>query len=82
MFLLSLFRVERLKKVTKPSPDHMIVEPLEFKGLVTRCLSSWCAAVPALDVQANLQTLKVRPSFATAYMHVAIIKLMTTVVHA
>lgn len=52
-------RVKCLQDETSPSPDHMIVEPLEFKGQITRSLSSWCSAVPAIDVQANLQTLKV-----------------------
>ena len=32
----------------------MIIEPLEFKGQVTRSLSSWCSAVPAIDVALNL----------------------------
>ncbi len=68
MFSLPLSRVELLKEETKPSPGYMIVEPLEFKGVVTRSLSSWCTAVPAVDVQANLQTLKVRPCVATVYM--------------
>ncbi|XP_064396100.1 intermembrane lipid transfer protein VPS13C-like isoform X3 [Halichondria panicea] len=57
---IQLGRVERLKEETKPSPGHMIVEPLEFSGVVTRSLSSWCTVVPAVDVQANLQTLNLR----------------------
>ncbi len=49
-----------MKEEVKLSPDHMIIEPLEFRGVVTRSLSSWCVAVPAVDVEANVQTLKVK----------------------
>ena len=39
--------------------DHVILEPLAFSGQVIRRLSSWCIAVPAIAVKANLKALEV-----------------------
>ena len=46
--------------------DHVIVEPLEFNGLVNRSLSSWYVGVPRVDVKANLQAIEVREGATVA----------------
>ena len=38
---------------------HMILEPLRFVGTVRRSLSSWCTAIPAVDVRAGLEDVEV-----------------------
>ena len=54
-----MYRVEDFKEKTEPAISHKIIKPLQFSGEVTRSLSSWYKAVPAVDVQANLQMLEV-----------------------
>ena len=47
------------KEKTEPAIGHKIIKPLQFSVEVTRSLSSWYKAVPAVDVQADLQMLEV-----------------------
>ena len=39
--------------------DHMILKPLEFRGVVKRSLSGWCSSVPAVNIEANLKAMEV-----------------------
>ena len=64
-----LCRVENFKENTEPAISHKIIKPLQFSGEVTRSLSSWYKAVPAVDVQANLQMLEV--GRASSMYHIA-----------
>ena len=40
--------------------NHVILEPLQFSGQVTRSLSGWCTAIPAVSVVSKLEAVQVR----------------------
>ena len=39
--------------------DHVILKPLEVGGEVNRRLSSWCSAVPLVDISLSMEAMKV-----------------------
>ena len=51
-------------KVTKSdeigADGHMLLKPLQFNGKITRLLSGWCTALPAVSVSCKLKRTQVQ----------------------
>ena len=39
---------------------HMLLKPLQFNGKITRLLSGWCTALPAVSVSCKLKRTQVQ----------------------
>lgn len=46
---------------------HALLWPLEFKGQITRRLSDWCTAIPAISIACKIESVQVQTFTCTTY---------------
>lgn len=51
---------DKTKSHDVEADSHVLLWPLEFKGRVTRRLSDWCTAIPAVSVACRMNRTQVK----------------------